>query len=60
MKCRIKKVDRDSYFNKHIGLEMCPNHWTYKENAKVYNDGRKAQGEIKRYKLRDVEVEYEQ
>ena len=59
MKCRIKKVDKDIYFNKHIGMAMCPNHWTFRDGAKVYLDGRKAQGEIKKYKLKNVEVEYE-
>ena len=59
MKCRIKKVDRDVYFNKNIGTAICPNHWTPRYEAKVYNDGRKAQGEIKRFKLKNVEVVYD-
>ena len=58
MKFRIKRIGNDSYFNKHLGIGMCLNHWTYKEEAKVYTDGRKAQGEIKKYKLKNVEVEY--
>ncbi len=59
MKCRIKKVDKEVYFNKHLGLATCLNHWTYREDAKVYTDGRKAHGEIKRFKLKNVEVVYE-
>ena len=59
MKCRIKRKDRNVYFNKHIGLAICLNHWTYRDSAKVYDDGRKAQGEIKKYKLKNVVVEYE-
>lgn len=59
MRCRIKKVDKEVYFSKHLGFASCLNHWTNKYEAKVYNDGRKAQGEIKRYKLKNVEVVYE-
>ena len=59
MRCRIKRVDREVYFNKHIGIEGCFNRWTYRDEAKVYNDGRKAQGEIKRFKLKNVGVVYE-
>lgn len=57
MKCRIKKVDRDSYFNKHIGLESCPNLWGYRDNAKVFNSVAEGRIAIKLYKLKNVEVE---
>lgn len=57
MKCRIKRIDRDSYFNKHLGLEMCPNLWTYRDNAKVFNSVAEARATIKLFKLKNVEVE---
>lgn len=59
MRCRIKRKDKEIYFNKNIGLSMCLNHWTTRYEAKVYSDGRKAQGEIKKYKLKNVEVVYD-
>ena len=59
MRCRIKKKDKEIYFSKHLGFPICPNHWTSRYEARVYTDGRKAQGEIKKYKLKDVEVVYE-
>lgn len=55
MKCRIKRTNSDSYFNKNIGFQ---NHWTYRDESKLFNDGRKARGEIKKYKLKNAEVEY--
>ena len=58
MKCRIKRINSDSYFNKHLGIEMCPNHWTYREGAKIYNRVAYARQVIKQYKLKNVEVEY--
>lgn len=57
MKCRIKKINKDSYFNKHIGIEMCPNLWTYKDGAKVFNSVAEARATIKLCKLKNVEVE---
>ena len=55
MKCRIKRIGNDSYFNKNIGFQ---NHWTYREEAKVYNLVSYARQVIKQYKLKNVEVEY--
>lgn len=57
MKCRIKKENSDAYFNKNISTRV--NHWTYRDEAKIYDDGRKARGDIKKYKLKNVEVEYD-
>lgn len=57
MKCRIKKVDKDVYFKKHIGIEMCPNHWVYRDDAKVFNSVAEARTTIKLCKLKNVEVE---
>ena len=49
----IKRVNNDSYFNKNIGFQ---NHWTYKEEAKIYYTKREAREDIKRYSLKNVEV----
>ncbi len=55
MKCRIKRKGNDSYFNKNIGFQ---NHWTYKEEAKVFNSVAEGRISLKVYKLKNVEVEY--
>lgn len=54
MKCRIKRVDNDSYFNKNIGFQ---NHWTYVNEAKVFGSVADARATIKVFKLKNVEVE---
>ena len=68
MKCYIKrcKINSDGeksfagYFAKHLGLGMCQNHWVQlRHEAMLFKDGRKAQGIIKKYKLKDCEVEYD-
>jgi hypothetical protein len=56
MKCRIKRIGNDSYFNKNISVGV--NHWTYREEAKVYSLVSYARQVIKQYKLKNVEVEY--
>lgn len=60
MKCRIKKVGKDSYFNKHLGIAMCPNHWTPRRECKVFASKEKAEAIIEKYNLKDVEVECEE
>lgn len=57
MKCWIKKSNSDAYFEKHIGVEMCPNKWTYKQDAKLFDNVAEARATIKVYKLRNCEVE---
>jgi hypothetical protein len=57
MKCRIKRVDTDLYFNKHLGIEMCPNRWAYRDEAKVFGSVAYARQAIRQYKLKNVEVE---
>lgn len=57
MKCRIKKIGRDVYFNKHVGIAMCPNLWTYRDEAKTFNSVAEGRATIKLYKLKNVEVE---
>lgn len=57
MKCWIKRIDRDSYFNKHIGIDICPNLWTYKSEAKLFDSVAEARATIKVYKLKNCEVE---
>lgn len=49
----IKRIDNDSYFNKNIGFQ---NHWSYKEDARIYYTKRTARETIKRYNLKKVEV----
>ena len=58
MKCRIKRINSDSYYNKHLGIGICPNHWTYRDEAKIFSSVAEARAIIKVYKLKDVEVEY--
>lgn len=54
MKCRIKRINSDSYFNKNIGFQ---NHWVYKDEAKVFGSVACARQVIRQYKLKNVEVE---
>lgn len=54
MKCRIKRINSDSYFNKNIGFQ---NHWAYKDEAKVFGSVANARQVIRQYKLKNVEVE---
>ena len=58
MKCRIKRINKDSYFNKHIGTTICPNLWTYIYDAKIFNSVIEARTIIRKCKLKNVEVEY--
>lgn len=55
MKCRIKRKDKDSYFNTHIATNV--NHWEDKVNAKVFNTIAEARTTIKIYKLKNIEIE---
>jgi hypothetical protein len=57
MKCRIKKVGRDSYFNKHIGIDICPNLWGYRDNARIFDSVAEGRAAIKLYKLKNADVE---
>lgn len=57
MKCWIKRLNRDVYFENHIGVEMCPNKWTYKSEAKLFDSVAEARATIKVYKLKNCEVE---
>ena len=54
MKCRIKRIDNDSYFNKNIGFQ---NHWTYRNEAKVFDNVPEARATIKVYKIKNAEIE---
>lgn len=55
--CYIKR--NNMYFSKHLGFNIQLNHWVVDErDAKVYYDGRKAQADIKKYKLKNCTVEY--
>lgn len=60
--CYIKRIEKDKpimYFNKHLGFYSNQNHWVIDEReAKQYFDGRKANGDIKKYKLKNCIVEY--
>ena len=57
MKCRIKRVGNDSYFNKNISSEV--NHWTPRRECRVFKDDEQANKIIEKYKLKNVEVEYD-
>ena len=64
MKCYIRRYDnenkvwKDSWFRKHIGIPMCPNHWTiFKSEAKEFDSVKEARWYINFYKLKNCEVE---
>lgn len=57
MKCWIKRNNSDAYFEKHIGVEICPNKWTYKPEAKLFDSVAEARATIKVYKLKNCGVE---
>lgn len=55
MKFRIKRIKNDTYFNKHIANNI--NHWTYKEEAKMFNNYKQAENTIKKFNIKNVEIE---
>jgi len=55
MKFIIKRIKNDTYFNKHIADNV--NHWTYKEEAKIFKTETKANETIKEFNLKNVEIE---
>ena len=57
MKCRIKRTNSDSYFNKNISTGV--NHWTPRRECRVFKDDEQANKIIEKYKLKNVEVEYD-
>ena len=60
MKCYIKTkcMDRDIYFAKHLGIEMCPNKWVmFKEEAQLFDSVDHARKAIKKFNLKRCEVE---
>ena len=57
MKCRIKRLNNEMYFNKHLGIEICPNRWSFKEEAKIFNTVAEARATIKLFKIKNCEVE---
>ena len=56
MKCWIKRLNSDAYFQKHVGVEMCPNLWTYKAYAKIFDTVAEAKATIKVYKIKNCMV----
>lgn len=57
MKCYIKSKKYGVYFNKHIIENM--NHWTPKTEARLFKTIKEAKDCIKRYKLKNIEIEKE-
>lgn len=55
MKCYIKKIGNETYFNKNIATRM--NHWTPKIEAKLFDSVADARAIIKIYKLKNIEIE---
>jgi hypothetical protein len=49
MKCRIKRTNNDSYFNKNLG-EF--NHWTPRSEAKLFDSVAEARATMKIHKLK--------
>lgn len=54
MKCRIKKINKEAYFDKNIGFQ---NHWVYRDSAKIFDSVAEARAIIKVYKIQNVEIE---
>ena len=64
MNCYIKRYNKENefrgYFSSNLKLRTMVNHWVQqRKEAKLFTDGRTAQGFIKKYKLKNCEVEYE-
>ena len=57
MKCRIKRKGREVYFNKNISINN--NHWTPRRECRVFKDDEQANKIIEKYKLKNVEVVYD-
>lgn len=61
MKCYIRKIDektkefKNIYFNKHLFENQ--NHWTTRDEAKIFPSVLEARKTIKKYKLKNVAVE---
>lgn len=55
MKCFLKRIGNDSYFNKNLFIGQ--NHWTPKKEARLFKSVDEARKIIKKYKLKNVEVE---
>jgi len=54
MKCRIKRENNDSYFNKNIDAF---NHWTMKSEAKIFESIAEARNAIKKFNLKKITIE---
>lgn len=54
MKCIIKNKS-GAYFNNHLFENQ--NHWVFKNEAKIFNNCLDARQLIKKYKLKNVELE---
>lgn len=55
MKCLIKSIKTGVYFEKHLFNKQ--NHWLNKIDAKIFDSVKDARETIKKYKLKNVEVE---
>lgn len=55
MNCRIKRVGGQLYFKNNVDKNI--NHWVYREEAKVFSTVFMAKDIIKKYKLKNVEIE---
>lgn len=66
MKCYIRrqqiingeKVWGDTFFARHLGISMNPNHWvSLRQEAKQFDSVKEARWFIKMYNLKNCEVE---
>lgn len=55
MNCRIKRVNKGVYFARNI--DKYSNHWVSRGEAKVFQTVFMAKNTIKKYKLKNVEIE---
>ena len=55
MKCRIKRVGKNTYFERNIDKNF--NHWVLLRDAKIFTTVFIAKEMIRKYKLKNVEIE---
>ena len=55
MKYKIKRIGKDVYFARNICKNI--NHWVCREEAKIYSTVFMAKDDIRKYKLKNIEIE---
>ncbi|MBQ1551699.1 MAG: hypothetical protein IIZ67_06315 [Bacilli bacterium] len=56
MRCRLKVINKeDTYYNSYLGEGLF--HWTYKDQARIFETVVEARKIIRKHKLKNVEIE---